>query len=156
MQKTSDNILSEILSKTTEYDSMINPVTMLLLHVKNRLEVCETGSVFEAPVYKFCTGSAAELRIKQLLSCIGDKDIMFHTLDQIALPPQDQYLPAHRLEVMISLLDLHKMVSLPDYPGYVRLLKGGFLTWNKHTKSYDVVRARRANENSEALPNTGL
>lgn len=133
MQATSDNILSEILTKTAEYDPTINAMTMHVLYSKSNFDVCG----LEEPVHKFCTGSAAEMRIKTLLSCIGDVDIMYHKLDQIALPPQDQYLPAHRLEDMNSLLSLHRIVSLPDYPGYVRLFNGGFLAWNTHTKCYD-------------------
>lgn len=153
MAANDDRALSEILNRTIEYDPKTNVASMHSLIARSKLfprkPNCEKN---ERGVVKTCTGSAAELRIKPLLTCIGDVDIMFHYTDEIALPWNCLNLPTRKMKGMHSTLQLFLMVPLPDYPGYANMLGGGSLSWNTQMNSYHLVNQEKV---VSALSNHG-
>src|SRR6218665_4154582 len=136
MTENDDRCLSEILSTTIEYDPKTYVALMYSLLGRNILRVGRrnsNGEEIEEVVVNICTGSTAELRIKPMLSCIGDVDIMFHYTDYIALPRSCLDLQIGKLEEINSTLKLFIMVPLPDYPGYTNIHVGGLLSLNTQT-----------------------
>src|SRR6218665_2011718 len=120
MTENDDMCLSEILNTTIEYDPKTDVALMYSLLGRNRLRVVlrkSNGEENEEEVIKICTGSTAELRIKPMLSCIGDVDIMYYYTDYIALPRSCLDLKIRKLEEMSFTLKFFIMVPLPDYPG---------------------------------------
>src|SRR6218665_269675 len=142
MTKNDDMCLSEILNITIEYDPKTDVALMYSLLERNRLLLVlrnSNGKEIEEVVVNICTGSTAELRIKPMLSCIGDADIMYHYTGDIALPMNCLDLQIGKLEGLNFTLELFIMVPLPDYPGYTKLRVGGLLSWNTQTNSYRLI-----------------
>src|SRR6218665_1586260 len=141
MTENDDRCLSEILSTTIEYDPKTYVALMYSLLGRNILRVGRrnsNGEEIEEGVTKICTGSTAELRIKPMLSCIGDVDIMYHYTDYIALPKSCLDLKIRKLEGMSFTLKLFNVVPLPDYPGYANIHVGRLLSWNTQTNRYHI------------------
>src|SRR6218665_2488631 len=140
--QSDDVALSEILSTSIEYDPKTDVALMHSLLARNRLRVVLRKSNAEESaevVVTICTGSTAELRIKPMLSCIGDADIMFHYTHDIALPMSCLDLQIGKLEELNSTLKLFIIVPLPDYPGYTNIRVGGLLSWNTQTSRYHLI-----------------
>src|SRR6218665_276497 len=141
MTKNDDMCLSEILNITIEYDPKTDVALMYSLLERNRLLLVlrnSNGKEIEEVVVNICTGSTAELRIKPMLSCIGDVDIMYHYTDYTALPRSCLDLKIRKFEGMSFTLKLFNVVPLPDYPGYANIHVGGLLSWNTQTSRYHI------------------
>ena len=142
MAANDDRVVSEILSRTIEYDPKTNVALMYSLLARKGVCICDAHVAnveSEEGVVKICTGSTVELRIKPLLSCIGDVDIMYHCTDSIALPRDCKDLQTRKLKGMNSTLELFLMVPSPDYPGYTNMYVGGLLSWNTQTNRYHLT-----------------
>src|SRR6218665_302566 len=140
MTANDDRVLSEILNRTIEYDPKTNVALMHFLLERRMLRVRQLNrKKGEVVILHICTGSTAELRIKPMISCIGDVDIMYHYTNDIALPRDCLKLPTRKLTGMNSTLELFLIGSLPDCPGYTNMHVGGLLSWNTQTNRYHLT-----------------
>jgi len=91
----------------------------------------------ETRVTPMITGSVAELYIQPMLSCVGDRDIMFHCSTQLAIPagtaPPTQ-LPGE----FHSRVKVYEMVD-SGFPGYVYLMSSYLLTECIYDDKYNAV-----------------
>ena len=103
--------------------------------------------IFGAEAEAFTSGSSAEFRIKPMLSCIGDIDVMYTVHKTIAIPhghaPPTKLPPQYqRLVNVFDIIDSHQ-------PGYVYLRMSYTLT--KNDNGIYVVDKIENCENDAAL-----
>jgi len=72
------------------------------------------------------TGSAAELFIQPMLSCVGDYDIMFYCSDELAIPA-GRAPPTDLPDEFGSRVEVYDIVD-SEFPGYVYLVSSYLLT----------------------------
>jgi len=94
----------------------------------------------ETHVIPMITGSVAELYIQPMLSCVGDRDIMYHRSTQLAIPagtaPPTQ-LPGE----FHSRVKVYEMVD-SGFPGYVYLKLSYLLTECIYDYKYNAVHCQ--------------
>ena len=83
--RTDDEIVAKFLLDTCQLRRRVN-----LDDVRDWEDIVHTAQVVpddgESHVIPMITGSAAELYIQPMLSCVGDRDIMYHRSTQLAIP----------------------------------------------------------------------
>jgi len=97
------------------------------------------GSDKPAPTtYAIVCGSAVEFYIRPLNTCIGDSDILTTKADELAFSGDFPVLPSD-LSGLSDTIECYKIEPYHEYPGFVRLLVLGKMTYNWKFKKYEFV-----------------
>jgi len=114
----------------------------------NALAVMQTYSMIESvrddvnvhhDVIPLTTGSVAEFYIEPMLSCVGDADVMIHSISQLAIPqghPPPTQLP-DEFEGQVHVLEI---IDISGFPGYVCLVWSYLLTETTDDGKYNAVQ----------------
>ena len=95
----------------------------------------------ETELIPVLTGSAAELYIEPMLSCVGDYDTMFHTSDNLAIPAGTAP-PTQLPDDFNGVVVVHEITD-SEFPGYVYLVSSYLLAECVDEGKYNAFECQR-------------
>ena len=105
----------------------------------------------ETDIIPLTTGSVAEFYIQPMLSCVGDRDIMCHLSDELAIPAGTAP-PTQLPDEFHSRVEVFEIVD-SEFPGYVYLVSSYLLTECIDDGKYNAVQCQRQYGECEAADN---